>query len=104
MLTTELLLFCSPRDITVVVKQEFRMVRTSGWAYLLFAGCGLSLFNLKKVLLKSHSREPHVIYLSANKDGAVTAADIKSDQVVEVLNPDQHICTLDKKMHFEIEL
>jgi DNA-directed RNA polymerase subunit alpha len=24
--------------------------------------------------------------------------------VVEVLNPDQHICTLDKKMHFEIEL
>ena len=62
------------------------------------------VLNLKKVLLKSHSREPHVIYLSANKDGAVTAADIKSDQVVEVLNPDQHICTLDKKMHFEIEL
>ncbi len=62
------------------------------------------VLNLKKVLLKSHSREPHVIYLSANKDGAVTAADIKSDQVVEVLNPDQHICTLDKKMQFEIEL
>ena len=62
------------------------------------------VLNLKKVLLKSHSREPHVVYLSANKEGAVTAADIKSDQVVEVLNPDQHICTLDKKMHFEAEL
>src|SRR5882672_10204586 len=62
------------------------------------------VLNLKKVLLKSHSREPHVVYLSVNKEGAVTAADIKSDQVVEVLNPDQHICTLDKKMHFEIEL
>src|SRR3989475_3264951 len=62
------------------------------------------VLNLKKVLLKSHSREPHVVYLSANKEGAVTAADIKSDQVVEVLNPDQPICTLDKKMHFEIEL
>ena len=62
------------------------------------------VLNLKRVLLKSHSREPHVVYLSANKDGAVTAADIKSDQVVEVLNPDQHICTIDKKMHFEAEL
>jgi DNA-directed RNA polymerase subunit alpha len=62
------------------------------------------VLNLKKVLLKSHSREPHVVYLSANKEGAVTAADIKSDQVVEVLNPEQHICTLDKKMHFEAEL
>jgi len=62
------------------------------------------VLNLKKVLLKSHSREPHVIYLSANKEGAVTASDIKSDQIVEVLNPDQLICTLDKKMHFEAEL
>ncbi|MGD0651157.1 MAG: DNA-directed RNA polymerase subunit alpha [Verrucomicrobiia bacterium] len=62
------------------------------------------ILNLKKVLLKSHSRETHVVYLSANKEGPVTAADIKSDQVVEVLNPDQHICTLDKKMRFEGEL
>src|SRR5438876_375683 len=62
------------------------------------------VLNLKKVLLKSHSREPHVVYLSAHKEGPVTGADIKSDQVVEVLNPDQHICTLDKKMKFEGEL
>jgi DNA-directed RNA polymerase subunit alpha len=62
------------------------------------------VLNLKKVLLKSHSREPHIVYLLANKQGAVTAGDIKTDQVVEVLNPDQHICTLDKKMKFEGEL
>ncbi len=62
------------------------------------------ILNLKKVLLKSHSREPHTVFLHANKEGAVTAADIKSDQVVEVLNPDQHICTLDKKQKFEAEL
>jgi DNA-directed RNA polymerase subunit alpha len=62
------------------------------------------VLNLKKVLLKSHSREPHIVYVSAHREGAVTAADIKSDQVVEVLNPDQHICTLDKKMKFEGEL
>ncbi len=62
------------------------------------------ILNLKKVLFKSHSREPHIVYISANKEGAVTAGDIKSDQVVEVLNPDQLICTLDKKMKFEGEL
>ena len=62
------------------------------------------ILNLKKVLLKSHSREPHTLYLTANKEGAVTAADIKGDQVVEVINPDQHICTLDKKMRFDAEL
>lgn len=62
------------------------------------------VLNLKRVLLKSHSREPHVVYLIATKEGAVTAGDIKSDQVVEVLNPDQHICTLDKKIRFEAEL
>src|ERR1035438_626714 len=44
------------------------------------------VLNLKRVLLKSHSREAHVVYLSANKEGPVTAADIKSDQIVEVLN------------------
>jgi DNA-directed RNA polymerase subunit alpha len=59
------------------------------------------ILNLKKVLLKSHNREPHDVYLSANKEGPVTAADIKGDQVVEVLNPDQHICTLDKKTRLE---
>jgi DNA-directed RNA polymerase subunit alpha len=62
------------------------------------------VLNLKKVLFKSHSREPHTLFLSAHKEGAVTAADIKGDQVVEVLNPEQHICTLDKKMKFEAEL
>jgi DNA-directed RNA polymerase subunit alpha len=62
------------------------------------------VLNLKKVLLKSHSREPHVVFISVNKEGPVTAGDIKSDQVVEVLNPDQHICTLDKKTKFEAEL
>jgi DNA-directed RNA polymerase subunit alpha len=63
------------------------------------------ILNLKQVRLKSHSREPHVVYLSVNKSGAVTAADIQTDQVVvEVVNPDQHICTLDKKSRFEAEL
>ncbi len=39
-----------------------------------------------------------------NKEGAVTAADIQLNQNVELVNPDQHICTLDKKKKFEMEL
>ncbi len=61
------------------------------------------VLNLKNVLLKSHSRDSHIVELSVNKEGAVTAGDIKSDQVVEILNPEQHICTLDKKMKFHAE-
>jgi DNA-directed RNA polymerase subunit alpha len=62
------------------------------------------VLNLKKVLLRSNSREPHTVTLSVNKAGPVTAGDIASDQVVEVLNADQHLFTLDKKRKFEAEL
>lgn len=62
------------------------------------------VLNLKKVLFKMPSREPRVFFLSVNKEGAVTAADIKADAGVEIVNPDQLICTLDKKQKFEMEL
>jgi DNA-directed RNA polymerase subunit alpha len=42
--------------------------------------------------------------LSVNKEGEVTAADIQLNQNVELVNPTQHICTLDKKKKFEMEL
>ncbi|MEY2466903.1 MAG: DNA-directed polymerase subunit alpha, partial [Verrucomicrobiota bacterium] len=62
------------------------------------------VLNLKKVLFKAHTREPQTLLLSANKEGEVTAADIQVNQNVELVNPDQHICTLDKKKKFEMEL
>src|SRR3974390_38099 len=62
------------------------------------------VLNLKKVLLKAHTRDPQVLLLSANKEGEVTAADITLNQNVELVNPAQHICTLDKKKKFEMEL
>jgi DNA-directed RNA polymerase subunit alpha len=62
------------------------------------------VLNLKKVKFKAHSREPQTLLLSANKEGAVTAADIQLNQNVELVNPDQHICTLDKKKKLEMEL
>ncbi len=62
------------------------------------------VLNLKKIKFKAHTRDTQTLLLSANKEGAVTAADIQLNQNVELVNPDQPICTLDKKKKFEMEL
>ena len=62
------------------------------------------VLNLKKVKFKAHTRDEQVLLLSVNKDGAVTAADIQTNQNIELVNPSQLICTLDKKKKFEMEL
>lgn len=53
------------------------------------------ILNLKKVLLRSYSREPRWIKLQAKGPGSVTAGDLQTDGTVEVVNPDHHIATLD---------
>ena len=62
------------------------------------------VLNLKKVKFKAHTRDEQTLLLSANTEGVVTAADIQTNQNIELVNPDQHICTLDKKKKFEMEL
>ena len=62
------------------------------------------VLNLKQVRFKMESREAKTLFLSVNKQGAVTAGDIKLEQGIEVLNPELVICTLDKKQKFEAEL
>src|SRR3954453_16962722 len=62
------------------------------------------ILNLKKVQFKSTARDPQTIMLSVHKDGVVTAGEIRTVQNIEVVNPKQVICTLDKKKKFEMEL
>jgi DNA-directed RNA polymerase subunit alpha len=62
------------------------------------------VLNLKKIKFKAHSRDPQTLILSVNKEGAVTAGDIELNQNIELVNPDQLICTLDKKKKFIMEL
>src|SRR5436190_1042762 len=62
------------------------------------------VLNLKKVKFKAHNREPQALMISVNKDGDITAADIQTNQNVELVNPKQHICTLDRKKKFELEM
>src|SRR5271155_1959354 len=62
------------------------------------------VLNLKKILFRSSARETQSLLLSVNKEGAVVAGDIELVQNLEIVNPKQHICTLDKKKKFEMEL
>ena len=62
------------------------------------------VLNLKCVRLNLHADGPKTLEIRKDKAGKVTAADIVCDSTVEVLNPDQVICTLDKSLPFRAEI
>ena len=61
------------------------------------------ILNLKKIKFKAHDHEVRTLKLAVNKEGVITAGDIQKSSQCEVLNPEQIICTLDKKQKFEAE-
>lgn len=62
------------------------------------------ILNIKQLRFKMHSDEPKVVNIEISGPGEVKGRDIITDADVEVLTPDQHIATLDKKMKFTAEL
>ena len=64
------------------------------------------LLNLKKLRVKLFSNGPETIYLSASKEGTVTAKDIQTNSNVEVVNKDLVIAHLEAggKIDMEIEI
>ena len=62
------------------------------------------VLNLKKILIVSEKRETVKLHLKVNREGAVTAADIQADANIKIVNPDQLICTLDRKQTFEADI
>ena len=53
------------------------------------------VLNLKSIVIKNHARgTDKILYLKKNTPGVVTAGDIEKDADIEILNPDQVICTL----------
>ena len=62
------------------------------------------VLNLKSVVIKKNVEETKTIRLFADKEGVVTAGDIKCDSDVEVINPDQVIATLAKGGKLDMEL
>lgn len=62
------------------------------------------ILNLKQVRLKANINEPVTLYLDTQGDCEVTAADIQPNNLVEIINPDQHIATLDRGAKLNMEL
>lgn len=62
------------------------------------------VLNLKKILIVSHSRETVRLRIHVTREGQVTAADIQPDANIQIINPQQLICTLDKAMTFSAEI
>ena len=62
------------------------------------------VLNLKNVRLNLHAEGPKLLEIRKDKAGPVTAANIICDSTVEVLNPDQLMCTLDKAFPFRAEI
>ena len=62
------------------------------------------ILNLKSVRLKITDNEVHNLKISVKGEGEVTAADIVTDGVAEVLNPEQHICTITAGGKLNMEL
>ena len=62
------------------------------------------VLNLKSVILMIHGEGPKTIYINETGAGEVTAANIKTDSEVEILNPDLHIASLDEGAHLSMEM
>ncbi|WP_058485939.1 DNA-directed RNA polymerase subunit alpha [Defluviitalea phaphyphila] len=68
------------------------------------------ILNIKNLAIRNHSDsfEPKVAYIEASGECEVTAADIKVDSDIEIVNPDLHIATLsggpDSKLFMEMTI
>jgi DNA-directed RNA polymerase subunit alpha len=62
------------------------------------------ILNLKKILVISHKKESVNLMIDVTRKGEVTAADIQGDANIEIVNPEQIICTLDTEKRFLAEL
>ncbi len=62
------------------------------------------VLNVKKLKFNCQGSLPMTLELKADEAGVVTAANIREDAFVDVINKDQVICTLDRDMNFRMEL
>ncbi|HDQ25254.1 MAG TPA: DNA-directed RNA polymerase subunit alpha [bacterium] len=65
------------------------------------------ILNLKQVKIVLEGDAPKKIYLEASGEREATAADIKADSDIKILNPELHIATLtarDAKLMMELEI
>lgn len=62
------------------------------------------ILNLKQVRFRQYTSDTFTLRISKNGPGIVTAADIQTNDKIEILNPNQHIATLGNSARFNAEL
>ncbi len=62
------------------------------------------ILNLKELKLKALNVEEAVVRINREGEGVVTAGDIETDGLIEALEPDQHIATLNKEGKLDMEM
>ncbi|MDE0635753.1 MAG: DNA-directed RNA polymerase subunit alpha [Candidatus Poribacteria bacterium] len=62
------------------------------------------ILNLKAIRFRLLQDEPMTLELNASGSGELTAADIRPNSLVEIINPDQHIATLDACQGIDMEI
>ena len=62
------------------------------------------VLNVKKIIAKLHCQGTKTVYIDAAGECEVTAGDIKADGEVEILIPEQHICSLGPDASFNMEI
>lgn len=62
------------------------------------------VLNLKNIRVIAHGETPKTLEIKKETAGPVTGADIITDGTIEVLNPEQHICSLEKDTVFRAEI
>ena len=62
------------------------------------------ILNLKNLSAKLFSDQPKIITVDAVGPCEVTAAEIKCDEEVEIVNPDLHIATLTEGAHLQMQI
>src|ERR1700755_3087857 len=62
------------------------------------------ILNLKQIRFKQHDSEVRILRINKTGPGEVTAADLQLTENVDVINPDQHICTLGANGKFVAEV
>jgi len=61
------------------------------------------ILNLKNIRFKMHGDEPVTLTLSKKGTGEVKAKDFAKNSQIEIINPEEHIATLDKNAKFNLE-
>lgn len=62
------------------------------------------ILNLKQIRFKQHDSNTRTLVINKQGAGVVTAKDIQTTEGIEVLNPDQHICTVGANGKFNAEV